>query len=113
MKPFGVGIDVVEIARFRGVLRKKKTRFLERNFSDAERTYCSSYSDAATHFAGTFAAKEAVVKALGGSAAIEQIEIRRQKNGKPDVWLRGRRSKSVFISISHEKSLACAIAIRT
>ena len=64
MKISGIGIDIIEISRFRLVVRKGKNRFLENTFSEAERTYCFSYRDPAPHFAGTFAAKEAVEKAL-------------------------------------------------
>jgi holo-[acyl-carrier protein] synthase len=107
----GIGIDVIEIRRFRSAFRKKHDRFFESTFSHVEREYCLSYRDSATHFAGTFAAKEAVQKALGTPHSPQQIEIRRQKNGEPEVWLKGRRSKSFLVSISHNESIACAIAL--
>src|SRR4051812_373363 len=108
----GIGIDTIEISRFRMILRKKKDRFIENTFSETERKYCLSFKDAATHFAGTFAAKEAIRKASGIVVhPFSKIEIRRRESGKPEVWLDGQRSKSLLISISHNKSTASAIAL--
>ena len=113
MKVSGVGIDAVEISRFRTVLRMKNDRFLENTFTKVEREYCFSFRDAASHFAGTFAAKEAVRKTSGlVKTPMNKIEIRRHKSGKPEVRLSGRRSKSHLISISHNRSIACAIAMQ-
>lgn len=111
MKTSGIGIDAIEISRFRSALKKKKARFIARTFSLGERAYCFSYGDPASHFAGTFAAKEAVQKALEIPVDLRQIEIRRLKSGKPEVWLGGRRS-AIIISITHNKTLACAVALR-
>ena len=88
-----VGVDVVEVKRFRHILRKKRDLFLQTTFSLHERDYCMSHADPATHFAGTFAAKEAVLKASGDRALPSSIEIRRDKDGKPSVWRNGKRSK--------------------
>jgi holo-[acyl-carrier protein] synthase len=108
----GIGVDAVEIARFRTLVRDEKNRFMTNTFSAQERAYCLSYKDPSPHFAGTFAAKEAVQKASGLFAlAPTAIEIVRTKAGKPEVWLQGKRSKSILISITHEKKLACAVAI--
>ncbi len=101
---------MIEISRFRGI--RKRNRFLERTFTTRERAYCLSHRDSATHFAGTFAGKEAVQKALPKPLAFQDIEIRREKNGKPAVWLKGRRSRSLLISITHTASVATAIALR-
>jgi holo-[acyl-carrier protein] synthase len=111
MKLSGVGVDVADIARFRSALRKRKNRFFESIFSEQERSYCSSYKDAAPHFAGTFAAKESVQKALPKKIAMQEIEIRRRDSGKPEVWIKGRRSP-ILLSITHTERLACAVAIR-
>jgi len=108
----GVGIDVAETARFRSLIKRKKPHLLEKMFSRAEREYCFSYADAAPHFAGTFAAKEAVVKARGADVPLASIEIRRQQSGKPEVWIKGRRLKSLLVSISHTRDIACAIAFQ-
>ena len=108
----GIGVDAVQIARFRKLSVKVKDRFMANTFSPKERAYCLSYKDSAPHFAGTFAAKEAVQKAANlVSMAPTAIEILRTKAGKPEVWLEGKRSKSILISITHEKTLACAVAL--
>lgn len=112
MKVSGIGVDMIEVARFRAVLRRKQDRFLRSTFSRIEQSYCRAFRDPAPHFAGTFAAKEAVQKTLNSSVPLRSIEVRREKSGKPAVWLKGRRSKSCFISITHTGRLACAIAIR-
>ena len=112
MRIRGVGVDVVSVARFRTLARTPTSRFMLNTFSERERAYCTAYKDAAPHFAGTFAAKEAVQKASGlFTLAPTAIEIRRTKEGKPEVWLRGVRSRSLLLSITHEKALACATAI--
>jgi phosphopantetheinyl transferase (holo-ACP synthase) len=62
--------------------------------------------------AGTFAAKEAVYKALKNfSGSFSAIEIRRDKNGRPTVWIGGKEEKSFFVSISHTDKIAMAIAL--
>ena len=108
----GIGIDTVEVARFRALARDKKSRFMTKTFSVKELAYCRSYKDSAPHFAGTFAAKEAVQKASGLFALPpSDIEIIRTSTGKPEVWLQGKRSKSILISITHEKTVAVAVAV--
>ena len=111
MKIKGIGVDIIEIQRFRSLLKRKKNPFFERVFSKIEIEYCMSYNDPAVRFAGTFAAKEAVQKTLDKAVGLEEIEIRRDGKGKPHAWLKGRRSR-VLISISHSQETACAIAIR-
>jgi len=112
MKLASVGLDVTEISRFRSLLRKKQERFLQNTFSERERAFCFSYRDPAPHFAGTFAAKESVQKTLSKPLPMQLIEIRRQKNGKPEVWLSGRKSRTISLSITHSDTVACAVAIR-
>ncbi len=107
----GIGIDVAEIGRFRSLIKQKKQHLLDKMFSNIEREYCFSFKDAAPHLAGTFAAKEAVIKA-GGSPSLTAVEIRRGKDGRPEVWCGGRKSKSLIISISHSSEIACAIALQ-
>jgi holo-[acyl-carrier protein] synthase len=108
-----IGIDAVDIARFRTVLKAKKARFLDTTFSPIERKYCTSFRDSAPHFAGTFAAKEAVVKALGGfHSPLGELEIRREKSGQPSVWIRGKRSTKILVSITHTSTLASAVAVQ-
>lgn len=109
----GIGIDIVETERFRETLRDARDQFMQNTFSDVERTYCSSYQDSAIHFAGTFAAKEAVKKATGEfSFPLHEIEIRRDPSGKPETYIKGRRDTSILVSISHTDTTACAVAMK-
>ncbi len=110
----GVGIDVVEVSRFHSFERDVAHPFLLNNFSEEERSYCFSYQNSAVHLAGTFAAKEAVVKAFRGEGVhVSQIEIRRTQTGAPVVYRDGQEIKTIFISISHTQDIATAIAIHT
>ena len=60
----GLGVDIVEIARVRRILERTPS-FRERVFSEEERAYCDAAANPEVHYATRFAAKEAVVKALG------------------------------------------------
>jgi len=84
----GTGVDIVQVERFR---KNHSTRFLQRVFSAYEQAYLSTKG--AESMAGLFAAKEAVVKALGtGFSGFSpcDIEIMHKKSGKPYVRLHGR-----------------------
>ncbi|MEM6314067.1 MAG: holo-ACP synthase, partial [Planctomycetota bacterium] len=66
MQLLGHGIDIVEVARVRGLLEKHGRRFEQRCFTAAEVAYANRRPKrAAEHLAARFAAKEAVLKALG------------------------------------------------
>lgn len=105
----GIGIDLTPVARMEATLSHQQ--FMDNTFSMHEQEYCRSYADAAVHFAGTFAAKEAVRKATGIYSAFNEIEIRRTGEGKPIVWMDGAEDTSISISISHTDTLAVAVAV--
>ncbi|HYI44834.1 MAG TPA: holo-ACP synthase [Actinomycetota bacterium] len=108
-----IGVDVVEISRFRRAL-DLVPRIEARLFTPAERSFCRSSFDPPTRFAGTFAAKEAVVKALGLSSIhqwAQRIEVVRAGSGRPTVLIDGNETPAM-VSISHEGSVAVAIALR-
>ncbi len=119
----GVGIDVVEVARIADAVDRYGRRFLERVFTQAEADYCRSRAVPAQHFAGRFAVKEAVLKALatGWSGGIRwrDVEIKRGPSGRPEVELSGaaaRRAEQMgvtrlHVSISHTSGCAVANAI--
>jgi len=108
----GVGIDIAEVRRFFRFRKDGNDLFLTKNFTERELEYCFSFADPAVHLAGTFAAKEAVWKALGRSDVFQSvIEIRREESGKPVVWIKNRRQKSILVSTSHTKQTAVAIAV--
>lgn len=106
-----IGIDLVEVARFRPYAKKPSHHFLKKAFSSAEIAYCFQFADPATHLAGLFAAKEAVSKAVGATKyPFYELEIRLDKNGAPEVW-RGKRKLNAQISITHTRTMAAAIAL--
>jgi len=112
MKIAGIGVDIAEISRFRTLLKKKQMRFVDNTFSVAEKEYCNSYRDPAPHFAAMFAAKEAVRKATGDfSHALSVVEVHHTKTGKPEIWISGKRKKILLLSITHSRSVACAVVI--
>ena len=113
MKPRGLGIDILEIKRFDSFGKSRDSRFLLDNYSKKEIDYCFSFKNPAPHLAGNFAAKEAVFKALGqNNILLSLIEIRRNKNGRPEVWIKNRRQKSILLSISHTANIATAIVTK-
>lgn len=85
----------------------------DRLFLPAEQRYCARYRDPATHLAGTLAAKEAVIKALGlgtlGGAA-KRIEIAHDGSGAPRAIVDGDGSPEIQLSISHDGPVAVAVA---
>ena len=108
----GIGIDAVEIVRFRNLLKERNERFLKNTFSARESLYCRAFSDPAVRFAGMFAAKEAIQKAVGTSTVpLSSIEIRYRTSGKPSVWIADQPDRSILVSISHSSRIACAVAL--
>jgi holo-[acyl-carrier protein] synthase len=115
-----VGTDLIEIERIRRSLARYE-RFRERCFTAAERAYCDSRPNPAESYAGRFAGKEAVGKALGFGVARafawKEIEI--VGRPKPAVRLSGRLAAraaalgaaSVDLSMTHSRELAQAVAI--
>src|SRR3989441_5279924 len=73
MTAIGVGVDLVEVSRVAAIIADKGSRVFERLLTPAERAYCESRPDPATHVAVRLAAKEAVYKALQGSDAARGI----------------------------------------
>ena len=108
----GVGVDLIEVRRFRAFARNKKHAFLNKVFTKKELAYCFQYQDPAPHLAGFFAAKESASKALGVARhPFIELEVRHRSDGAPEIWHLGKR-KTLQVSISHTKTLATAIAIR-
>jgi holo-[acyl-carrier protein] synthase len=115
-----VGVDLIEIERVRRAL-DRYPRFRERCFTEAERAYCESRRNPAESFAGRFAGKEAVGKALGlGVArAFAWREIEIAGRPKPSVTLYGRAARwaervhagRIDLSMTHSRELAAAVAV--
>jgi phosphopantetheine--protein transferase-like protein len=111
-KSAGIGVDMVKIARMRRIIREKRGRFIANTFTALEQKYCFAHRDSAPHFAGTFAAKEAVRKAASLYGSFSELEVRRTKEGRPEIWVRGRRAPSILVSITHTDDVACAVALK-
>ncbi len=117
-----VGTDLIEIERIRRALARY-ARFRERCFTEAERAYCDSRRNSAQSYAGRFAGKEAVGKALGFGVARafawQEVEI--VGRPKPAVRLSGRLDEraaslgieAVDLSMTHSRELAQAVAVAT
>jgi holo-[acyl-carrier protein] synthase len=107
-----IGVDIVDIDRLRTTL-ERSPGLEDRLFSATERGYCHSMIDPVKHFAGTLAAKEAVIKAarLGPLVAwSRRIEITRDGEGVPTASIDGQLAP-VSVSISHDAGMAVAAAI--
>ena len=113
---FAVGIDIIEIERVRRVLARHPARFLSRVYTREEVAFCRGR---VPELAARFAAKEAVMKALGTGArglAWREIEILPNRRGKPLVYLHGNAAergraiglRGVDISLTHSHEFAIA-----
>lgn len=116
----GVGIDIIEVERIKKTLDKKSKKFLCKVFTELEIASCQKKKKPEIFFAGRFAAKEAVIKALGSllkqKPGWKEIEIVTGFKGLPEVKLTGRlnqklKKSAILISISHTDDLAIALAI--
>jgi holo-[acyl-carrier protein] synthase len=117
----GVGIDAVEVDRFRRVLARRPS-LATRVFTDGELSYARRRTDPTEPLAARFAAKEAVLKALGvglGAAALREIEVVRDAGGQPRLRLVGRAAalaearqvRRWHLSLSHTSASAVAVAL--
>lgn len=112
----GIGIDIVEIKRVKNLLKKYGKSFLNRTFTKKEIEYCHNKPNPAQHYAGRFAAKEALIKALGKPLTLKDIEVINKKNSRPEIKLYKSASsvlkrKNILLSISHDHEYAIAEVI--
>lgn len=117
----GVGIDLVDIDRFRVSLERTPS-MIERMFTEGERTYALRANDPTERLAARFAAKEAVMKALGvglGAFGFHDVEVIRADDGRPSLGVYGpaetlARRRGVVgwqLSLTHTGTSAGAIAV--
>ena len=123
MKVIGLGTDIIECLRIAKMIEKHGELFLNRVYTQAEIAYCSSRKAASQSYAGRWAVKEAVLKAMGTgwSRGIrwKDIEVVTDLTGKPSVAIHGVAKEiceelgiaEVLISLSHCRSHATATAI--
>ena len=108
IEKFGIGIDVVEVNRFSSKKLSEHKQFYRKIFTKNEIDYCTKFKNPYTHFAGKFALKEAVIKALNKKIDLLDIETFHQ-NKVPCVKLRNFTNYSSIASISHENDIAVAV----
>lgn len=126
MSIVGIGTDITDCARIGDMVERHGEHFLERVFTQREIAYCRGHKGWRERFSGRWAAKEAILKALGtgwrrGISWLD-IEIRNETSGRPAVALGGpardharrRGIGEIQLSISHcrEYAVAFAVAIR-
>ncbi len=117
----GIGVDVVDVERMQVAL-ERTPKIRERLFTEAEIGYCEKYRFAERHYAGRWAAKEAVTKALGcGLIQWNGVEVVRHPRRAPFVRISGKikrfaemvgvREEDLFISITHSELSAVAVCV--
>jgi phosphopantetheine--protein transferase-like protein len=117
----GAGVDLCEVDRMRRVLARTPG-FAARVFTDDEQAYCRERRDPTERFAARFAAKEAVLKAMGvglGACAFREIEVVRAESGAPSLALHGAAAELAaargiarwHVSLSHTSTVAEALVI--
>ena len=119
---FGIGTDLIEVARIAEKM-EKKAGFKELVFSADVIIYCEARTFKYEHYAARFAAKEAFLKAIGtgwrSGTAFNEIEIYNDEEGKPEMRFYGITAITVaelklgkiFVSLSHLKIMACAMVL--
>lgn len=108
-----VGIDLIEIERLERAI-ERRPRLAERLFTPGELAYARERARPGRHLAARFAAKEAVIKALGEPVPPREIEV--IGGEPPTVALHGRaaevaRSSEIAISLTHSRESAAAVAL--
>ncbi|MBI4178109.1 holo-ACP synthase [bacterium] len=121
---FQIGVDIAEVPRIAGSLKKFGRHFKERNFSEAEIIYCDGKRLPAMHYAGRWAAKEAFLKAVGigimrgipmNTLSIVPPEGRTRPyltaEGEALKVLKDRKVVSWDLNITHSRTMAVAAAV--
>ena len=116
----GLGNDIIAVSRIETAIDRYGQKFLDRVFTISEQNYCSRYKESTRNYAGRFAAKEAIVKALGtgfrNGLGWLDIEILNDSSGKPIVQFSDKLNQQfgnpqMMLSISHCREFASAVAI--
>lgn len=118
---YGVGIDIVNVERMKSVVEKWGQKFLERVFTEEEISYCFDKKEPYLSLAVRFAAKEALIKAMGhvNPVSFTDIEVINIEKGRPFLrfkgnlrdFLRDKLIKNAHLSLSHEHEygIACVV----
>ncbi|MFE8599632.1 holo-ACP synthase [Archangium violaceum] len=120
MAILGLGMDICSVERIQRILDGPRAeRFLERVYTKAERALCGARADAASAYAARFAAKEALVKALGAPPGLtwQDMEVVRE-GGPPRFRLSGvalaemeKLRAEALLAITHDAGVAAATVI--
>jgi holo-[acyl-carrier protein] synthase len=117
-----IGTDIIECVRIAQMIEKHGEVFLQRVFTQREILYCSSRKAATQHYAGRWAAKEAVLKVLGTGWAKgilwTDVEVINEVSGAPTIKITGKAAdiardrgiREIMITISHCRAYATAVA---
>jgi holo-[acyl-carrier protein] synthase len=123
MNIVGIGTDIVEVLRIAQMIERHGELFITRVYTPFEINYCNARKAATQHFAGRWAAKEAILKALGTGWARgiswTDMEVRNDEAGRPSVRLGGGAREvcenlgigDILVTISHCRTHATAFAI--
>lgn len=109
LEKFGIGIDIVDVNRFREKSFEKNEKFYKKIFHDSEIKYCLTRANPSESFAARFAIKESVIKSIGKQIDFLDI-ITDNLDEKTTVSLLDG-SYNFLVSLSHEKSFAIAVVI--
>lgn len=110
----GIGIDMVEVARFRAAVDRWGDALLERLFTAGELDRCRKKKDPAVHLAARFAAKLSLMKALGHTLRFTDLEVANDRTGRPYFVFPGGspgEDLSISLSISHDGGVGVAQTI--
>ena len=111
IKNLGIGIDIIEVSRFRKKKYEENKNFYKKIFVKSEINYCLKFKNSAERFAGKFALKEALIKSIDRKIRFSEIETSHLKS-KPIVRIKKSRGKYNFLaSLSHENDFAIAVVI--
>lgn len=123
MEILGIGTDIIECPRIGKMIQQHGELFLRRVYTEREIRYCQARKHAIEHFAGRWAAKEAILKAIGTGwsrgVAWTDLEIRNSEGRQPQVLVCGGAKEAarlrgigdILISISHCRTYATAYAL--
>lgn len=118
----GLGADIVDVERIRGVFERQGDRFINRVFTDEERAYCFGMKNPHTYLAARFAAKEAVAKAfttgIGAELGWKSVSVYHGERKEPLIRLdeKGRAlltqvgATNILLTLSHTETAAMAVA---
>jgi holo-[acyl-carrier protein] synthase len=120
---YGVGIDLVEVPRIEGILKRWGDRFLDRVYAQGEIEYCKNKAFPAIHLAARFAVKESFLKSLGMGLGmgikLNEIEVSNNALGRPALKMNAKLIamldnlgvKAIHLSMTHTREHAQAIVV--